>query len=525
MTIKRLILGLLTAIVLFVFGLSLLNSWRQPQIQSRLELYQTNLLLHSSEWQGENSEDRNIESTRKALIGNEPLKAALKQYQGVRDSAVNNLQQVNAQLKALAEPSNTPAAGVESPLNIDRDPESYVSSDRKTLQKSQLQLQTFIDELNLKIGILEAKQGQTDKAIETWKSSEAKVPETVDTAEVLTGLWSKPPRILPDAQQSLQTSLDGWFRYQALSKLYTLQQRQEALLKLQAKERETAEEAVVRLAIVGVLPILGVSIGIGLLIFLLVQKLIQKDRSLLSQNANIPWSTPWDGETIWQVFVLGFFGIQLFVSILLAPTLFQIFGLNAANLNVKTQAFSVLANYVLIALGAMLVVYFSIKSFLPLPEGWFNLKLSKSAFFWGIGGYFVALPLVIVVSLINQQIWEGQGGSNPLLSLALESKDKVAIAIFFVTAAIAAPLFEEFLFRGFLLPSLTRYMPVWGAIVASSLLFAVAHLSLSEVLPLTTLGMILAIVYTRSRNLAAPMLLHALWNSGTLLSLFVLGSG
>lgn len=101
----------------------------------------------------------------------------------------------------------------------------------------------------------------------------------------------------------------------------------------------------------------------------------------------------------------------------------------------------------------------------------------------------------------------------------------MALTIFFFTAAIAAPFFEEFLFRGFLLPSLTRYMPVWGAVVLSSLLFAVAHLSLSEILPLTVLGIILGVVYTRSRNLLAPMLLHSLWNSGTLVSLFVLGSG
>jgi membrane protease YdiL (CAAX protease family) len=99
------------------------------------------------------------------------------------------------------------------------------------------------------------------------------------------------------------------------------------------------------------------------------------------------------------------------------------------------------------------------------------------------------------------------------------------LLIFFLTASVAAPIFEEIMFRGFLLPSLTRYLPVWGAILASSLLFAIAHLSLSEVLPLATLGMVLAIVYTRSRNLLSSILLHSLWNAGTLLSLFVLGSG
>jgi uncharacterized protein len=72
---------------------------------------------------------------------------------------------------------------------------------------------------------------------------------------------------------------------------------------------------------------------------------------------------------------------------------------------------------------------------------------------------------------------------------------------------------------------LTRYLSVTTSIVVSGSLFAIAHLSLAEFLPLATLGIILGVVYTRSRNILAPMLLHSLWNSGTLLSLFVLGSG
>jgi uncharacterized protein len=130
-----------------------------------------------------------------------------------------------------------------------------------------------------------------------------------------------------------------------------------------------------------------------------------------------------------------------------------------------------------------------------------------------------------VVSIVNEKIWHGQGGSNPLLQIVLEGKDSNALLLFFITAAIAAPLFEEFLFRGFLLPSLTRYVPVWVAICLSGLLFGVAHLSLSEIIPLTTLGIILGIVYVRTKNLLAPMLLHSLWNSTTLVSLYILGSG
>jgi len=179
----------------------------------------------------------------------------------------------------------------------------------------------------------------------------------------------------------------------------------------------------------------------------------------------------------------------------------------------------------LMAGGGLLVLYFSVKPFLPVPEDWFRFKFRSNWILWGFGGYLVALPLVIVVSLINQQLWQGQGGSNPILPLALEGRDSTALLIFFLTASVAAPVFEEIMFRGFLLPSLTRYLPVWGAILASSLLFAIAHLSLSEVLPLATLGVVLGFVYSRSRNLLSSILLHSLWNAGTLLSLFVLGSG
>jgi hypothetical protein len=185
----------------------------------------------------------------------------------------------------------------------------------------------------------------------------------------------------------------------------------------------------------------------------------------------------------------------------------------------------VLVSYLLLAASTLSVLYVSIKPTLPLREDWFRLQPRGNWFLWGIGGYLVALPLMILVSLLNQAIWQGEGGSNPLLQIVLEERDPVSLGIFFFTAAIAAPVFEETLFRGFLLPSLTRYFPVSGAIALSSLLFAVAHLSLSEILPLMLLGAILGVVYTRSRNLLAPMLLHCLWNSFTMLGLLLLGSG
>jgi hypothetical protein len=512
MTIKRLLLGLLTIFALFVITHSLLDSWNQPQIQGRLELYQTNLLLQASEWQGDKAGDANLTNARNALLGESPLKTAQKQYEEARSEDRTTLEKLQARLEKLKS-------------EADANPDTAKSE--QPLQASIKKVKQLIAELDLRLGILQARQGQTETAIKTWtelinrSKQQASSELQIKPAAVLLGLWSNPPSLMVDAQPQIQQHLDGWFRDRALTKLYQVQERQEELAALRAREQERAEAAAVKLAIVGAIPLVGVLVGVGLLIFLLAGVLIKGKEAILAQNADLPWTTPWNAEIIWQVFVVGFF----FIGQFLLPLFFSLLPLNRASFDTRTQAVFVLASYAMLAFACLLVLYLSIRSFLPLPEGWFRFNWRGNWILWGLGGYLVALPLVIVVSLINQKLWQGQGGSNPLLPIALEGRDSVALAIFFLTAAVAAPLFEEFLFRGFLLPSLTRYMPVWGAITLSSLFFAIVHLNLSEILPLATLGMVLGVVYTRSRNLLAPMLLHSLWNGGTLLSLFLLGSG
>jgi membrane protease YdiL (CAAX protease family) len=190
----------------------------------------------------------------------------------------------------------------------------------------------------------------------------------------------------------------------------------------------------------------------------------------------------------------------------------------------RGKALYSLVFYLLMAASTLGVLYASIKGYLPLAKDWFRVQIASKWPLWGLGSYLVALPLMLGVSLLNQQIWQGQGGNNPILQLVLEERDPLALGMFLFTAAIAAPVFEEILFRGFLLPSLTRYMPIWGAIGLSSLIFSLAHLSFSEVLPLTVLGAILGFAYVRSRNLLSSILLHSAWNSVTMVGLFLLGS-
>ncbi|MDY6785428.1 MAG: CPBP family glutamic-type intramembrane protease [Cyanobacteriota bacterium] len=499
-TLKRLLLVILTVLAVFNVGLSLFGSLNQPQVQSRLELYQTHLLLKAAELKTENTE---LKPLIDAAIGENPYETGQKQYEEAIAEARSTLEKLRDRRQQL--------------VLADAD-----SQTRQQLEEAIAENQTFIGESELELGILQARES-TETAQRTWQELRDR-PKVSATAAILQQIWSDSPspplENVLTAETQIEQTLEGWFRDRALHRLYEVENRAPDLAQLEIQEQLAAREAVQKLAIVGGIPAVGGLFGVIIAIILLVQLALRWERSLLAISETLKWEVPWDGEVIWQVLIVGFFFVGQFVL----PILFGLIGLDPTGYNLRQKAILVLASYILLAIAGLSILYISIKPYFPLPEDWFRFKLLDKWVIWGIGGYFTAIPLVIVVSLVNQQFWDGQGGSNPILSLALQAQDFVALAIFFFTASVAAPVFEEIIFRGFLLPSLTRYLPVWGAIVVSAFVFAVAHLSLSEVLPLATLGIVLGFAYTRSRNLLSSILIHSLWNSGTLLTLFVLGS-
>jgi membrane protease YdiL (CAAX protease family) len=82
---------------------------------------------------------------------------------------------------------------------------------------------------------------------------------------------------------------------------------------------------------------------------------------------------------------------------------------------------------------------------------------------------------------------------------------------FLLLAVVAAPLFEEFIFRGLIFGGLRRTWGALPAILASALIFAVVHPPMS-MLPVFGLGVCAAAAYNRTRMLLSPMLAHAIYN-------------
>ncbi|MGC1306909.1 MAG: type II CAAX endopeptidase family protein [Phormidesmis sp.] len=528
MTLKRIILSILTFIVALEMGASLISSLGEPQVGNQLQMYQTDLLVQASEWDGSGLPDNEVQQFRNAVFGKDALESATEQYQEVRKDSATGLMKLQRQQKASPETSSE-------------------NQQRAATARTQQQL---IDQIDLRLGMVQAQQGEVPKAIETWQRVATRTGDSAVVAEVLADLWQTPPVVRSRAAIILNDKLRGWYRYHALERLYTVEGNDELLNDLQVAETSLAEKTLIQLSIVGLLPSFGGLLGTALLIALVAQRVLRgKEKASILTVSEGQWEVPWDWEVVWQVIVGGF----LFVGQIVLPLVLQL-GLAAGRimpltpdlatvnagwiggsgwigagwvlaLTSRGKALYSLVFYLLMAASTLGVLYVSIKAYLPLSKEWFSARLSGRWPLWGLGSYLVALPLMLAVSLLNQQIWQGQGGNNPILQIVLEERDPVALGMFFFTAAIAAPVFEEILFRGFLLPSLTRYLPTWGAIGLSSLIFSAAHLSFSEVLPLTVLGAILGFAYVRSRNLMSSILLHSTWNSVTMIGLFLLGSG
>ncbi|WP_295617616.1 type II CAAX endopeptidase family protein [Chamaesiphon sp. GL140_3_metabinner_50] len=518
-SVRRILLSILTIFIVFKLVFSIIGTFDRPQIQGKFELYQTDLVLIASEWKP-TADLEGLGALQTGIIGADILKSATQQYQNVRSSDETAIDNFNHSLADLA--------SAESNANTKESLATQTNLINKTITAAKLE----IDKIDLRIGILQAASNQPQQAIATWHNiiTTSQQAGSKNIAASLIEIWNQPSGIdkntSPQIAAEITTNFKGWFRDRVLTQLYTNLDDLTALAQLDSTVQIAGKDALIKLAFITVPRVLIGFGGVVLIVFFSVRIIIlaiqQRAEKSLPQiilaNIATPWTTPWDWEIVWQVFMVGFF----FVGQFLLPTIFSAL-INPATLTTRGQGLYVFSSYVLMSGLGVGVLYLSIKSYFPLPPDWFKFNWKSNWLLWGIGGYLVANPIVIIVSLLNEKIWHGQGGSNPLLQIVLEGKDSTALWLFFGTAAVAAPLFEEFLFRGFLLPSLTRYVPVWASICISGLIFGVAHLSLSEILPLTSLGIILGIVYVRTRNLLAPMLLHSLWNSSTLASLFILG--
>lgn len=95
---------------------------------------------------------------------------------------------------------------------------------------------------------------------------------------------------------------------------------------------------------------------------------------------------------------------------------------------------------------------------------------------------------------------------------------------FLITSIVAAPVFEEIIFRGFLTGGMRRAYGGVAAWLLPALVFGAVHMSLSGLVSAFAGGLVLGFYYLRYRSLVLVIMLHAL-NNTTACFLEVVGAG
>jgi len=128
-----------------------------------------------------------------------------------------------------------------------------------------------------------------------------------------------------------------------------------------------------------------------------------------------------------------------------------------------------------------------------------TLALSNLAEYWRFALDWMGLPLA-------QEI-------------AVSPQTSVQLLHVLLAAAIAPALFEELLFRGFLLPSMEPYGPKW-AIFISGILFALLHGRIEALPTHLVLGMLLSYLVLRTGSLWSAILYHGIHNAAIMIIIF-----
>lgn len=132
---------------------------------------------------------------------------------------------------------------------------------------------------------------------------------------------------------------------------------------------------------------------------------------------------------------------------------------------------------------------------------WLPLSLAVAEYFfnWGFNGFTLYGMSFVVPSYVEGWINREQVSTG------------VGFTGFFISAVIFAPIWEEIICRGILFQKIAVSKNVFWGIIYSSLFFAVIHFRY-DLIPLFIGGVILSLLYLRTKQLLAPILLHFFYN-------------
>ncbi len=135
----------------------------------------------------------------------------------------------------------------------------------------------------------------------------------------------------------------------------------------------------------------------------------------------------------------------------------------------------------------------------------------------GLRFYLYSLPVVMGAALLNQVLlglFDIDVAPQPLIELMLDpATPRWGLVAFTLLATCTAPLVEEALFRGLLLPLGLQGSSPFITVVLVSALFALIHFHPASALPLFAIGACLGVGMLHSGSVGVTIVMHAAFNT------------
>ncbi|KAG9458541.1 hypothetical protein H6P81_003049 [Aristolochia fimbriata] len=247
------------------------------------------------------------------------------------------------------------------------------------------------------------------------------------------------------------------------------------------------------------------------------------------------WDVPWDWKVTMYVMMPYLMSI-LFTGFVRSSlgTDFQPFSENMQGSfdDVDEVAFHFFMDQLLKTIAKLSILFILVSPYRPFPDDIFSYEWSQPLnrrygwIIWGGGGLTVASSVVFLIEALLGAV-SGQmqnEGESLMRLLPLVGESQVSTVCVLGVLSFLTPLCEETLYRGFLMVSLTKWFPMPVSLVISSAVFTLSHQSHSNFLEIFSFGIILGLVYAQTRNLAAPIAIHACWNLGVITTVIYLQS-
>jgi uncharacterized protein len=132
-------------------------------------------------------------------------------------------------------------------------------------------------------------------------------------------------------------------------------------------------------------------------------------------------------------------------------------------------------------------------------------------------GLVAALPAIYFIHTLSFHILGADAQPQPLLQFLVEREGLRDRLLLILSAIVVAPISEELIFRGYIFGVLRRYAGRWWAMVISASVFAAIHAHIPSLAGLFVLAVALTLVYEGAGSLWASILMHALFNSVTII--------